>query len=630
MKMKVSDYIAQTLVEHGITQVFTVTGGGAMHLNDALGHQKGMHCLYQHHEQACAIAAESYARIHNKLALLCVTTGPGGTNAITGVVGGWLDSIPMLVLSGQVRYDTTARWSGVGIRAMGDQEFDIVKAVGCMTKYSEMVIDPMRIRYCLEKAIYLACSGRPGPTWLDIPLDIQGAYIEKEELIGFDSEEYEAGIEGQKLPKKVNDEIAREILDKIRHASRPVFNAGNGIRIAGAYPVFERVVKKLGIPVVTGWNSQDLMCDEDPFYVGRAGGMGDRAGNFAIQNSDLVFSVGSRLSIRQVGYDYKTWAREAYTIINDIDSEELKKPSLHVDMAVHADAKDLLEALEKVIEGQKQIDGDGTQESNNSFPIFKGGKGLEGMTWVETCQMWKEKYPVVQPKHLVKDESKEANVYALIKELSSKLSEGQITVVGNGSACVVGGHAYIIKKGQRFITNSAIASMGYDLPAAIGVYMADKSQDIILLTGDGSIQMNLQELQTIIHHKMPIKIFLINNGGYHSIRQTQKNFFGEPLVGIGVDSGDLSFPSMEKLAWAYGYPYVSARHNGELKRAIEETLTVQGPAICEVFVTTDQNFEPKSSAKRLEDGSLVSSPLEDLSPFLPEEEMNRNMLISRV
>lgn len=637
MKMKVSDYIAQTLVEHGITQVFTVTGGGAMHLNDALGHQKGMHCLYQHHEQACAIAAESYARIHNKLALLCVTTGPGGTNAITGVVGGWLDSIPMLVLSGQVRYDTTARWSGVGIRAMGDQEFDIVKAVGCMTKYSEMVIDPMRIRYCLEKAIYLACSGRPGPTWLDIPLDVQGAYIEKEELIGFDSEEYEAGIEGQKLPKKVSDEIARKILDKIRHASRPVFNAGNGIRIAGAYPVFERVVKKLGIPVVTGWNSQDLMCDEDPFYVGRAGGMGDRAGNFAIQNSDLVFSVGSRLSIRQVGYDYKTWAREAYTIINYIDSEELKKPSLHVDMAVHADAKDLLEALErvmdydeKIIEGQKQIDGDGTQESNNSFPIFKGGKGLEGMTWVETCQMWKEKYPVVQPKHLVKDESKEANVYALIKELSSKLSEGQITVVGNGSACVVGGHAYIIKKGQRFITNSAIASMGYDLPAAIGVYMADKSQDIILLTGDGSIQMNLQELQTIIHHKMPIKIFLINNGGYHSIRQTQKNFFGEPLVGIGVDSGDLSFPSMEKLAWAYGYPYVSARHNGELKRAIEETLTVQGPAICEVFVTTDQNFEPKSSAKRLEDGSLVSSPLEDLSPFLPEEEMNRNMLISRV
>jgi len=619
MKIKVSDYIARTLVQWGITQVFTVTGGGAMHLNDSLGHEKGLHCLYQHHEQACAMAAESYARIHNKIAVLCVTTGPGGTNAITGVVGGWLDSIPMLVLSGQVRYDTTARWSGVGIRAMGDQEFDIVKAVGCMTKYSEMVIDPLKIRYCMEKAFYLARSGRPGPAWLDIPLNVQGAYVETEELKGFDAEEYEAGACGQGLPEKVKDETARKILEKIAHASRPVFNAGNGIRIAGAYEVFERVVGKLGIPVATGWNSQDLMCDEDPLYVGRAGGMGDRPGNFAVQNSDLVFSVGSRLSIRQVGYNYETWAREAYTIINDIDIEELKKPSIHVDMAVHADAKDLLEALERIIDKEME-----------RIPVFGGGEGLEGMTWVETCQMWKKKYPVVQERHLIKDETKEANVYALVRELSSRLPEGRITVVGNGSACVAGGHAYIIKKGQRFITNSAIASMGYGLPAAIGASMAAPGEDIVLLTGDGSIQMNLQELQTIIHHRMPIKIFLINNGGYHSIRQTQKNFFGEPLVGIGVDSGDLSFPSMERLAWAYGYPYVSARHNGELGGAIEKALAAEGPVICEVFVTMEQNFEPKSAAKRLEDGTMVSQPLEDLAPFLPDEEMERNMLVARV
>ena len=298
-------------------------------------------------------------------------------------------------------------------------------------------------------------------------------------------------------------------------------------------------------------------------------------------------------------------------------------------MAVHADAKDLLEALERVMDEEEKRQKMCSQTESGIFPIFKGGKGLEEMSWVETCQMWKKTYPVVQPKHLVKDKEKKANVYALVKELSSRLAEGQITVVGNGSACVVGGHAYIIKKGQRFITNSAVASMGYDLPAAIGAWMADKGQDVILLTGDGSIQMNLQELQTIIHHKMPIKIFLINNGGYHSIRQTQKNFFGEPLVGIGVDSGDLSFPSMEKLAWAYGYPYVSAKHNEELGRVIEETLDMEGPAICEVFVTTEQNFEPKSSAKRLEDGTLVSPPLEDLSPFLPEEEMDRNMLIGR-
>ncbi len=650
MKIKVADYIAQKLTEYGINQVFTVTGGGAMHLNDALGHHPGLACLYQHHEQACAIAAEAYARIHNKIGVLCVTTGPGGTNAITGVVGGWLDSIPMLVLSGQVRYDTTARWSGTGIRAMGDQEFDIVKAIDCMTKYSEMVIDPMRIRYCLEKAIYLAYSGRPGPAWLDIPLNVQGAFVETEELAGFDAAAYEAGGTGwavpekerlyaipedqagkgekrQILPPKVSKETARAIIEKIRTAKRPVFNAGNGIRIAGAHKAFLEVAEGLGIPVAVGWNSQDCMYDEHPLYVGRAGGMGDRPGNLAIQNSDLVFSVGSRLSIRQVGYNYQTWAREAYVIYCDVDPEELKKPSVHSDMRVHADARDLLETMAEILREEKT-------------PVFGGGEGLPGMTWTETCRMWRERYPVIQPKHLEPAPDKAANVYALVQELSSRLHENQITVVGNGSACVVGGHAYILKKGQRFISNSAIASMGYDLPAAIGVCVAAHDpeyagdamsrEDVILLTGDGSIQMNLQELQTIIHHRMPIKIFLINNGGYHSIRQTQKNFFGEPLVGIGVDSRDLSFPDMEKLAAAYGYPYVKAVHNEELAAAAEKTLSMEGPVICEVFVTMDQNFEPKSAAKRLPDGTMVSPPLEDLSPFLPDEEMDEMMIIPRI
>lgn len=651
MKIKVSNYIAQKLVESGINQVFTVTGGGAMHLNDALGHQPGLRCLYQHHEQACAMAAEAYARIHNKIGALCVTTGPGGTNAITGVVGGWLDSIPMLVLSGQVRYDTTARWTGLGIRAMGDQEFDITKSINCMTKYSEMVLEPLRIRYCLEKALYLAKSGRPGPAWLDIPLNVQGAYVESDDLIGFDPEDYEAGGTGwaikdasysiledqaghgekrQVLPEKVSRETAREIIEKICAARRPVFNAGNGIRISGGHEAFMKVADMLGIPVITGWNSQDCIYDEHPLYTGRAGNMGDRPGNLAVQNSDLVFSVGSRLSIRQVGYNYKTWAREAYIIYNDVDPEELKKPSVHTDMAVHADAKDLLETMAAVLE----------EEYKGKLPVFDGGEGLAGMTWLETCQMWKKRYPVVLPKHLEENPDREANVYALVQELSSRLKEDQITVVGNGSACVVGGHAYIIKKGQRFITNSAVASMGYDLPAAIGACMAAQDpeykgtgasqEDIILLTGDGSIQMNLQELQTIIHHKMPMKIFLINNGGYHSIRQTQKNFFGEPLVGIGSDSHDLSFPDMEKLAAAYGYPYVRACHNGELAEAVEKTLAMEGPVICEVFVTTDQNFEPKSSAKRLPDGTMVSPPLEDLSPFLPEEEMDAMMIIPRI
>lgn len=642
MRMKISNYIAQRLVELGISQVFTVTGGGAMHLNDALGHQEGLTCLYNHHEQACAIAAESYARIRGQIAAVCVTTGPGGTNAITGVLGGWLDSIPMLILSGQVRYDTTARWSGVGIRAMGDQEFDITKAVDCMTKYSEMVIDPMRIRYCLEKAVYLAYSGRPGPAWLDIPLNVQGAYVETDDLIGFDAKNYENGGDGwlsasdaritedesglgekrQILPPKPDKNAVRDVLLKIKSASRPVINAGNGIRIGQAHDAFMRVAEKLGVPVVTGWNSLDCIYDAHPLYTGRGGGMGDRPGNFAIQNSDLVLSLASRLSIRQVGYNFATWAREAYVIVNDIDPEELKKPSVHSDMRIHADVKDLLAVMEDLLDHEFMA----TRED----PLFQGGTGIDSLTWNETCRMWKETYPVVLPRHYSQDDHKEVNIYAFIKELSSRLPENRITVVGNGSACVVGGHAYVIKPGQRFISNSAVASMGYDLPAAIGISMADQGEDIILVTGDGSIQMNLQELQTIIHHRLPIKIFVINNGGYHSIRQTQKNYFGEPLVGIGDDSRDLSFPDMEKLSAAYGYPYVSARHNSEIDQALVQTLSLDGPVICEVFVSRDQNFEPKSAAKRLPDGTMVSPPLEDLSPFLSEEEMDRNMIIPRI
>lgn len=628
MRVKVAEYIAAKLVEEGISQVFTVTGGGAMHLNDALGHQQGLACIYNHHEQACAIAGESYARIHNQIAAVCVTTGPGGTNAITGVLGGWLDSIPMLVLSGQVRYDTTARSTGLGIRAMGDQEFDICKAVECMTKYCEMVIAPEQIRYCLEKALYLARTGRPGPCWLDIPLNVQGAYIETDDLAGFDRTEWEQKqTAAGDLPGPVDRELILTILEKIKAARRPVFNGGNGIRIAGAHPEFCELAGLLGIPVVTGWNSQDLIWDDHPLYAGRAGNMGDRPGNFAVQNSDLVFSVGSRLSIRQVGYNYKTWAREAYTIVNDIDREELKKPSVRIDLPVHADARDLMAAMIRVIREE-------TAKGTLCVPVYAGGEGLPGRSWIETVRMWRSKYPVVQPKHLNCPDDQPANVYALVKELSSRLAKNQITVVGNGSACVVGGHGYVIKKGQRFISNSAVASMGYDLPAAIGACMADHRQDIICLTGDGSIQMNLQELQTIIHHRMPIKIFVINNGGYHSIRQSQHNFFAPPLVGIGVDSGtdgcDLSFPAMEKLAAAYGYPYLKAEHNSGLGAAIEAALKIKGPVICEVFVDLEQIFEPKSAAKRLPDGTLVSPPLEDLSPFLPDAEMDANMIIPRI
>ncbi len=681
MMIKLSDYLAQSVVDAGICQAFTVVGGGAMHLNDSFGHQPGLSCLYQHHEQACAIAAEAYARINNKLALLCVTTGPGGTNAITGVLGGWLDSIPMLVISGQVRYDNTARWSGVGIRSMGDQEFDILKSVDCMIKYGEMVIDPLRIRFCLEKALYLSQHGRPGPCWLDIPTDIQAAQIDTDDLIGFDPEDYENGGTGwagadlsHAVPEdeagkgeyreprvpKVTRELAQTVIDKIRKSERPVFMAGNGIRIAGAHDEFKEVAERLGIPVVTGWNSQDCIFDEHPLYVGRSGNRGDRPGNLAVQNSDLVFSVGNRLSIRIVGYNYETWAREAFVIAADIDEEELKKPSVHIEMPLHCDAKDLLTVMAEILreeaaahpfdkdEAERWCEEHWNTGSENLWkplpaePVFTGGVGLPGQSWIDTCQFYKTHYPTILPRHLLDDDSREANVYALCKELGDAAKEGQMIVVGNGSACVCGGHAFPIKRRQRFISNDAVAAMGYDLPAAIGVYRATKDpefaaqregepQDVILLTGEGSLQLNIQELQTIVHHQMPVKVFLINNGGYHSIRQTQKSHFKDHcLVGIGVDSGDLSFPDMSRLAPAYGIPYVCATHNSELKDAIDRTLSIDGPVICEVFVTIDQNFEPRSEAKVLPDGTMVSPPLEDLSPFILDEEMDAIMIVPRV
>ena len=642
MKIKLSNYIAKKLVELGINRGFSVTGGGAMHLNNGLGHQDGLTMTYNHHEQACAMAAEAYARINNQIAVVCVTTGPGGTNAITGVLGGWLDSIPMFILSGQVRYDWTARYSNVGIRAMGDQEFDICKSIECMTKYSEMVIEPMRIRYLIEKCMYLAMNGRPGPVWLDIPLDVQGAYIEEDELIGFDKENYEAGGDGWALdsPYKtdidektklnlkdivepVPDEVLKEIIEKIKSSKRPVFNAGNGIRIGNAHKEFLELIELLNIPVVVGWNSEDCLWVDHPLYAGRPGNFGDRPGNFTVQNSDLVLSVGSRLSLRQVGFNCKGWAREAFTIVNDIDKEELKKPTVHIDIPVHADCKVFMRQLIDMLKKEKT-------------PVFEGGEGLKGMSWNETVKYWLKKYPVCRPEFLENDDSKKANVYAFIKDIGDSAKENQITVVGNGSACVVGGHSYIIKKGQRFISNSAVASMGYDLPAAIGAYMANLDgkvyeKELILITGDGSIQMNLQELQTIVHHKMDIKIFLINNDGYHSIRQTQSKYFeDEPLVGIGPDSGDLSFPDMEKLAGAYGITYFCAKTNSELEDAVSKTFKAVGPVICEAFVTKEQNFEPKSSGKQLADGRMVSPPLEDLTPFLSDEEMEENMIVPRI
>lgn len=578
-----------------------------MHLNDALGHKDGLKVTYNHHEQACAIAAEAYARLDNRIAAVCVTTGPGGTNALTGVVGGWLDSIPMMIISGQVRYDTTARYAlqftETPLRAMGDQEYDIVKSVAPMTKYATMIEDPMDIRYALEKAWHLATTGRPGPVWIDIPVNFQGMYIETDELRGYDPTEDDA-----LLPPAVSQETIDEVIEKIRKAERPVFHAGYGIRLSGAYKQFREVAEKLGIPIVTYWNAVDLIEDENELYCGRAGNMGDRPGNWAIQNADLILAIGTRISIRQVGYNWKTWAREAEVIMVDIDQAELKKPTLHVEMPIWADAKDFLSKMNESL----------TQ------PLPRKEK------WLETCQKWKKEYPVVQPRQW-EENGTTANVYAFVHYLSSQLPENSLTAVSNGACCVVGNQTYVIQKGSRMANNSAIASMGYGLPAAIGTCIGGGVRDTICLEGDGSIMMNLQELQTILTNRLPIKIFLINNNGYHSIRITQTNLFGQHTkVGIGPESSDLSFPDFEKIAKAFGYPYYSAHSNQEMKEVVDKVLQEDGPVFCEIFTDTSQVWEPKSSTKRLEDGTLVSPPLEDLAPFLPREELEEIMIVPMV
>ncbi len=607
MKQRLADYVADFFVARGVTDVFSVVGGGAMHLNDALGHHDKLRVTYNHHEQACAIAAEAYARLENRIAAVCVTSGPGGTNALTGVVGGWLDSIPMFIISGQVRYDTTARYAlpftNEPLRAMGDQEYDIVKSVEPMTKYAVMIENPANIRMAMEKGWHLATSGRPGPVWIDIPVNFQGSYIETETLRGYDP-----AADDAKLPPPVDSNTIEQVLKMIADAERPVFHAGYGIRLSGGYGAFRSVAEKLNIPIVTYWNAVDLIEDEHQLYTGRAGNMGDRAGNWAIQNADLILAVGTRISIRQVGYNWKTWARYARVIMVDIDQAEMKKPTLHVELPIWADAKDFLTKMDLKAE---------TSVNNHT-------------AWLDTCRRWKKNYPVVRSCQW--DENGEtANVYAFIRYLSSQLSENSLTAVSNGACCVVGNQAYMIQKGSRMANNSAIASMGYGLPAAIGMCISGGRRTTICLEGDGSIMMNLQELQTILTNHLPIKIFLINNNGYHSIRITQNNLFCDHCkIGIGPESGDLTFPQFQKIAEAFSYPYLSAYSNAEMKMAVDTALQMDGPVFCEVFTDTKQIWEPKSSTKRLPDGTLVSPPLEDLAPFLDREELRQNMIVPLV
>ena len=594
--IKLSDYVAQKIVDYGVRHVFMVTGGGAMHLNHSFGTHKELKCIFNHHEQACAIGAEAYTRLSNRLAVVNVTSGPGGTNAITGVYGAYVDSIGMLVISGQVKWETTVRSTGLPLRQYGDQELDIEELVRPITKYCFMVTDPESIRYHLEKALYLATSGRPGPVWLDIPLNVQAAKIDPETLKGFDPKELDEPW------KKTNlTEAAKQTLEKIKNAKRPVVFAGGGVRISQQHEGFIKLVEKLGIPIVTGWNAHDVIWNNHPQYAGRPGTIGDRAGNFAVQNADLLLILGSRLNIRQVSYNWQSFAREAYKIWVDIDPFELQKPNVKPDMPVLGSLSDFIPAL-----------------LNESYT----GATKEHQDWLQWCKERQKRFPVVLPEYW---NNERVNPYCFVEVLFKQLEKDQIIVTGNGSACVVGFQAADLKEGQRLWTNSGCATMGYDLPASIGAHKAS-GKPIVCIAGDGSIMMNLQELQTIAGENLPIKIFLLNNSGYVSIFQTHRNFFNGVDVGGGPKSG-VSFPSFQRLSEGFRIPYLSCNNHSALEVNVHEALNKAGPVICEILIDENQVFAPKLGAKQHPDGRITSPPLEDLSPFLSRDELKDNMII---
>jgi acetolactate synthase I/II/III large subunit len=596
-KIRVADYIARRIVEHGVHHVFMVTGGGAMHLNDAFGKNSALKCIFNHHEQACAIAAEGYTRSSGKLCVVNVTTGPGGLNTLTGVLGQWTDSVPAIYISGQVKFETTvASCKSIPLRQLGDQECSIIDVVSPLTKFAVMLTDPLDCKKVIDTAIFIATSGRPGPVWIDIPLNVQGAIIE------------ESKIREESTPPYVTTDVSdvkesvNKIIHELRFSKRPLIIAGHGIRISKSETIFNEVIDTLRIPVVTTFNGFDLLPDSHPLCIGRIGTIGQRAGNFALQNADLILFFGTRNNIRQVSYNWKTFAKNAKKVVIDIDNAELEKPTLFPDIPIIADIKHVL------------------IEFNRTLQNFSGNDWSEWLMW---CKKRTLRYPTVLPEYMA---MKTINPYYFIQVLTELMAEDATVVCGNGSACVCTFQAGIVKKNQRFFWNSGCASMGYDLPAALGACFALDKKPIICIAGDGSLMMNLQELQTVKHYNLPIKIIILNNGGYQSIKQTQSSFFGLPFIGCDQDSG-VGFPDFIRVAEAFGIQGIRIHEPSEMKEKLTHILSSNQPIVCEVMLSRDYIFSPKLSSKRQPDGTIVSPSLEDMYPFLSPEELKENIIV---
>ena len=606
--MRVADFIAKRLKILGCSDVYMVTGGAAMHLNDALARAFGVnvHCL--HHEQSCAIAAESFARIKGRPCVVNVTAGPGAINAINGVFGSFVDSIPMVVISGQAKRETLLVNSNTeGLRQLGDQEVDIIRMVSGICKSSVLIQDPLQIDQIVDGAFLQAISGRPGPVWLDVPIDVQATLL---------PEDFEAKLQqplnlyshthGSDL--HVSDQDLLELATHLLSDQRPVLYVGSGIRLGGAYQELLDFLESWPLATVTGWNSNDLLWDAHPCYVGRPGSVGNRAGNFAVQYAGAVITVGCRLNIRQVSFNWKSFAKNAWTCQLDIDRAELDKPTLATDLKICATCKGFFPRLSQTL----------TQLAE-SRGLDVGRQKAHWQAWRNWLKQQLQTYNAIS--HALPNKTGKVNPYRLVDRLTQYLQPGSTTVCADGTACVVGFQAAIFKAGQRMFHNSGCASMGYELPAAIGAFHATQAP-ITCLAGDGSIMMNLQELAFIGGKQLPIKIILLNNKGYHSIRQTQNNYFPDNPIGCGTESG-LPFPKFSSLCQGFGLEYNILKDESCLDSSIRDLYLTDCPALLEVVLDLHQEFAPKLASKKLTDGSMVTAELEDMTPLLGDEVLAR-------
>ena len=596
--MKLSDYVINFVATQGVKHVFMLPGGGAMHLNDSLGRCERLEYVCHLHEQACAIAAEAYARVTNNLGVVMVTAGPGGTNTMTGVAAAWLDSTPVLFLSGQAK---RADLKGDrGLRQLGVQEIDLVSIVSPITKYAVTVLEPNDIRYHLEKALYLAKSGRPGPVWIDLPLDVQATKIDADRLKGFDQPDPQPG-NAEKL-----ESLTRQMIELFNQAERPVILVGNGVRIASAEELFQRLVELLGIPVLTTRLGVDLLPATSPLCFGMPGGIASRAANFTLQNSDFLLILGARLDMALIGYAPEKLARAAKKVMVNIDESEIRKLGPIIAVPIAADARQFLDEL-------LRQSGDLDTRKRTA--------------WLDRCQEWRERYPFVTAEQ--RAQSGAINTYAFSEILAEEAAEGDVVLPGSsGLACEIFLTAFKAKPGQRIFHNKGTGAMGLAQPAAIGACLASGRRRTLCIDGDGGFLMNIQELQTVRRLDLPIKFFVLNNDCYASIRTSQKNYFGQ-LVGADETSG-LSLPDLLKVAEAFGIRATRISRPDNLRENLRAILKEPGPAVCEIMLSPDEPRIPSVRSMQRPDGSMVSKPLEDLFPFLDREEFRRNMIVEPI